>query len=82
MKNQLQILRSKINLLNGQLAGIHDSHLFSPEEKAELTAPLVAQVLELNEQLLSVHADGAEERNYSKPNALTPLKEQGTYGLR
>ena len=61
MKNEIQQLRSRINALNAQAAQIHDSFHFSPQERAELTAPLLVQVQSLNDELNElVHAAGTE----------------------
>lgn len=51
MNQEIRTIKSKINLLNAQIAQLHDSGLFSPSEISELTAPLVCQVKDLKEQI-------------------------------
>lgn len=46
-----QKIKSKINFLNAQIANYHDSGHFSPQEAADLTAPLVPKVQELQQEI-------------------------------
>lgn len=72
MNQEIQHLRSQINALNAQAAQIHDSFHFSPEERARLTAPLVAQVQELNDRILATKATASSARPLREPHPETP----------
>jgi len=52
----IQKLKSKINLLNGHIGQLHDSGLFNSEETSNLSAPLVLQVQDIHNQILSFQA--------------------------
>ncbi len=69
---KIQLIKSKINVLNAQIAQFHDSQLFSPTEIAELTAPLVPKVMELQEEKVKLQA---REYEVVDAEALTPLKQ-------
>jgi len=51
MSRNILIKKSKINLLNAQVAQLHDSGLFTPDEISKLTSPLVVQVNKMNEEI-------------------------------
>lgn len=67
----VKIIKSKINLLNANIAQFHDSGLFSPEEVAILIAPRIVQVQDLQEQILELQA---REYEVVDAEALTPQK--------
>ncbi len=72
MLREIQKIKSKINFLNAQIAGFHDSGLFSPMEIAELAAPIVPQIQELQEQIIQIQAGKNED---AIEEALTPQKQ-------
>lgn len=72
-KVQIQLLRSKINYLNAQIAGFHDSGLFSPTEIAELSAPIYPQIEEHQEEIRELQAGKNENAD---ADALTPEKQE------
>ena len=51
MSRNILIKKSKINLLNAQVAQLHDSGLFTPDEISKLTSPLIVQVQLMNDEL-------------------------------
>lgn len=69
MLREIQKLKSKINLLNAHIAQINDCGLFSPTEIADLTAPMVPQVQELQEKIRMIQA---KECEVVDAEALTP----------
>ncbi|WZL88285.1 hypothetical protein VS868_11830 [Salinimicrobium sp. 3283s] len=69
MSVQIRLLKSKIHFLNAQIASFHDNGLFSPEEIAALVAPILPQIQDLQEQIISL------ERNI-QTEALTPEKQE------
>ena len=71
MSVKIQLLRSKINFLNAQIAGFHDSLLFSPMEIAELAAPIVPQIQDLEEEIRVLRA---KENESDDADASTPQK--------
>jgi hypothetical protein len=64
-------IKSKINLLNANIAQFHDSGMFYPEEAAILGAPLLARVQDLQEQIVELQA---REYEVVGAEALTPQK--------
>ena len=72
MLRKIQLLRSKINHLNAQIAGYYDSCLFSPLEIATLSAPLVPRIQELQDELRQLQAT---ENETDDVDALTPQKQ-------
>jgi len=51
MDSKLRMLRSKQNLLNAHIAQLYDSGIFTPMEIAELSAPIIPQIQDMEEQI-------------------------------
>lgn len=51
MNSELRRFISKRNLLNALIAQLNDSGLFSPQEIAEQTAPLITQIQEIEQEI-------------------------------
>ncbi len=71
MSVEIKLKKSKIHFFNAQVAGYHDSGLFSPVEAATLSAPLLDQVYKLQEEIVQLQA---REYDVVDAEALTPLK--------
>lgn len=68
----IKLLRSKINLLNANIAQYHDCGMFSTEEIVKLNAPILLQVQECQEKIIELKA---REYEVVDAEALTPLKQ-------
>ncbi|MGI0106705.1 FlxA-like family protein [Salinimicrobium sp. WS361] len=73
MSVQIRLLKSKIHFLNAQIAGFHDSGLFSPEEIAAMQAPILPQIQDLQEEIIRLQQN--EDEN-AGAEALTPEKQE------
>ena len=57
MKLIILKLKARISFINKLNADLYVHNLFSPEETAELSAPLVAQVIEMQETIRQMEAE-------------------------
>lgn len=57
MKVKISKLKARIAFVNKLIADMYTHNLFSPEETAELSSPLVSQVLIMQEMVRELEAE-------------------------